>query len=122
MREAPYFIRDRTVYVYFGKGLRKNMRKEYIIKGCYFVEYRVYECHGGKVTLLQENRICKKNFPYGGCGLKLKNDDIHIISHHDFMYLTSIASDENIQLYAEEAGYNVREFEQAIKPYRKKLP
>ncbi|MBR5669731.1 hypothetical protein IKX12_01470 [Candidatus Saccharibacteria bacterium] len=122
MREAPYFIKGGTVYVYFDKNLRKFMREEYRIKGCRFVEYKVDDLNGGKVTLLQKNRICKKKLPYGGCGLELKCDDKHIISRNDFRYLTIIAGDENIRLYAEEAGYKAKEFEQDIKPYRKKLP
>ena len=121
MREAPTFVTGLRVYVFFGDKLRKKMSFPYRLKSR-VVEYKVDGIADGNVLLLQKKPVCKKTEPYGGCGLSLPKDDIHIISWVDFEFLRLIADDESIELYAKKCGYKVRQFKRALIPYRTSLP
>ena len=126
MGKDSYFKVGTIVYVFFGGGYRKNLRKSLRETDLYFVEYRIIgvsktheKDRGEKLTLISEERICSKHHPYGGFGLKIKADDKHLFSYDDFNSLRIIDDDE-IESLCKEIGLNEKDFRKGLKPFRTK--
>lgn len=112
------FKDSETIMIYFGDSIRKLLRKTLRKKNIYFVEYLIVDIEGDVLTVIPNTRPKEDEMPYEVTALRISADDKHILPSGELDNMREFSKDEVIQ-YAEEHGYNVKEFKEALKPFRK---
>jgi len=106
------------ITIYFGDSIRKLLRKSLRKKHTYFVDYIVIAKDGEMLTVLPNSKIKDEDEPYEITGLRINRADRHILLDGELENLR-ICSKSELYQFAEDRGYNAKEFKEALKPFRK---
>ena len=106
------------ITLYFGDTMRELLSKSLRKRNIYFVDCKIIAIEGDNLTVLSQMRNAKDNPPYKVMGICIEKDDMHILPEGALEELRSIDKDQLLQ-FASARGYNVKEFKEALKPYRK---
>ena len=112
------FKDSETIMIYFGDSIRKLLRKTLRKKNIYFVEYLIVDIEGDVLTVIPNSRPKEDEMPYEVTALRISADDKHILPAGELDKMRDFSKDEVIK-YAEEHGFNAKEFKEALKPFRK---
>ena len=106
------------VTIYFGDSIRKLLRKNLRKKNTYFVDYMVISVDGDMLTVVPNAKITGVETPYEFSGICIEKNDRHLLFEGELDSLRKSAKSE-LYLYADEHGFNPKEFKEALKPFRK---
>ena len=115
---AKTFKTGDIITIYFGDSIRKLLRKALRKKHTYFVDYIVIAKDGEMLTVLPNSKVKDVDEPYEITALRINRSDRHILTHGELENLRTCGKSEFYQ-FAEERGYNSKEFKEAFKPFRK---
>lgn len=107
-----------NITIYFGDNIRKLLRKNLRKKNTFFVDYEIVSVEDGILTVLPNSRAKEDEMPYEVTGLRIKASDRHILAEGELDSLREISKDELIR-YAKEHEFILKEFKEALKPFRK---
>ena len=106
------------VTIYFGDSMRKLLRKNLRKKNTFFVDYVVMSVDGDMLTVVPNARMGSEEPPYEFSGICIEKNDRHLLFEGELDSLRESSKSE-LYLFAEEHEYNPKEFNEAIKPFRK---
>lgn len=112
------FKNNETITIYFGDSIRKLLRKNLRKKNTFFVDYLIVDIEGDVLTVIPNTRPKEDEMPYEVTALRISANDKHILPPGELDRMRDLSKDEVIK-YAEELEYNVKEFKEALKPFRK---
>lgn len=115
---AKTFKTGDIITIYFGDSIRKLLRKALRKKHTYLVEYTVIAKDGEMLTVLPNSKVKDVDEPYEITALRINRSDRHILTRGELENLRTCGKSEFYQ-FAEEHGYNSKEFKEAFKPFRK---
>ncbi len=107
-----------TITLYFGDTMRELLSKSLRKRNVYFVDCVIVAIEDDNITVLSQMRNTKDKPPYKVMGICVKKDDKHILPEGALEELREVDKDQLVK-FASDRGYNVKEFKEAIKPYRK---
>ena len=112
------FKDSETIMIYFGDSIRKLLRKNLRKKNIYFVEYLIVDIEGDVLTVIPNTRPKEDEMPYEVTALRISANDKHILPTGELDKMRDFSKEEVIK-YAEDNDFNVKEFKEALKPFRK---
>ena len=112
------FKDSETIMIYFGDSIRKLLRKTLRKKNIYFVEYLIVDIEGDVLTVIPNTRPKEDEMPYEVTALRISANDKHILPTGELDKMRDFSKEEVIK-YAEDNDFNVKEFKEALKPFRK---
>ena len=112
------FKDSETIMIYFGDSIRKLLRKTFRKKNIYFVEYLIVDIEGDVLTVIPNTRPKEDEMPYEVTALRISANDKHILPTGELDKMRDFSKEEVIK-YAEDNDFNVKEFKEALKPFRK---
>lgn len=115
---AKTFKTGDIITIYFGDSIRKLLRKALRKKHTYFVDYIVIAKDSEMLTVLPNSKVKDVDEPYEITALRINRSDRHILTRGELENLRTCGKSEFYQ-FAEERGYNSKEFKEAFKPFRK---
>jgi len=107
-----------TVTIYFGDSIRKLLRKPLRKKNTYFADYMIASIDGDVLTVFPNSKAKDKDLPHEVAGLCINKSDKHILGEGELDSLRNLSKSE-INAFAAEHDYNIKEFKEALKPFRK---
>ncbi|MBR6166688.1 hypothetical protein IKQ65_03640 [Candidatus Saccharibacteria bacterium] len=107
-----------SITLYFGDKMREHLPKALRKQNIYFVDCTIVGTENGTLSVLSQTKNPKDKPPYKILALCIKEDDRHILPENTLELLRDIDK-EYVVSFATEHGYSVKEFKEALKPYRK---
>jgi len=122
MGKALNYKVGELIYVYFGDSMRKCLLKKVRKQGYYFVEFKVVDIDKPKTIVgIHIDKVCKETEPYGGYGIEIARDDVHLFTRDDFEDMRR-ASDGDLKSMCRACGFSYKEFKDAFEPFRTSEP
>ena len=115
---AKTFKTGDIITIYFGDSIRKLLRKALRKKHTYLVDYTVIAKEGEMLTILPNSKVKDVDEPYEITAIRINRADRHILSDVEIEELR-VCSKSDFYKFAEDHGYNSKEFKEAFKPFRK---
>ncbi len=107
-----------SITLYFGGTMRGLLPKALRKQNIFFVDCRIVAIDSDTITILSQTKNAKDIPPYKVMGLCVKKDDKHVLPEGALEKLRDVEKDQ-LEQFASAHNYNVKEFKEALKPYRK---